>query len=226
MRNIQNKSSTGHYIFAAVLCCVTVFVGVVSVPEASHAIRNDFGNQSINGRTQNVYQSSQTQGPSVRPVSTSNSRNNTSAVGHGRSDDDNGSSCRASYVSCTGSPSALCGDVNTGTRNVCGGSCSAPPFPDTQCRNKPLGEPALVITPVIVRIGNTVDITWDTGTNHPTNCSLTGSGIPSGFTVTTRTGTVETEAVTGPHRYTLSCGVPSQANSSVDLRVLPVIFES
>jgi len=32
--------------------------------------------------------------------------------------------------------------------------------------------------------------------------------------------------VTGPHRYTLSCGPSADANRFKDLRVLPAIYES
>jgi len=134
--------------------------------------------------------------------------------------------CVPVITSCQGPASQLCGDTNTGTRNSCAGGCNAAAFSDTLCQDNTLDSQSLTLDPELVRTGNTTEITWDLGENHFSNCTLTGSSLPPGFTITTQTGSVETLAVTGPHRYTLSCGSSPEANQSVDLRVLPTIFES
>ncbi|MFT5849210.1 MAG: hypothetical protein ACI9H6_000010 [Patiriisocius sp.] len=134
--------------------------------------------------------------------------------------------CVPRQVSCTGIPSALCGDTYPGTRQTCGGSCSALEFPDTECRDKPLPGNALTIIPDIVRVDGSVVIGWDTGTNHQTNCTLEGAGLPAGFTIGSRTGSVTIDPVTGPHRYTLTCGPSADATETEVVRIVPIQFET
>jgi hypothetical protein len=136
--------------------------------------------------------------------------------------------CISVQLSCTGSPSALCGDTYVGTQDSCGGSCSASAFPDTECRDKPLPANALSYSPELIRIADTAEaeITWNTGTNHQNNCTLTGSGLPSGFAPGSLTGFVIAEPIKGPHQYILSCGPSDHSSKSVNLKVLPEMYES
>jgi hypothetical protein len=136
--------------------------------------------------------------------------------------------CIPVQVSCRGSASALCGDTYGGARNSCGGPCSALPFPDTECRDKPLPADALSYSPELIRISDTAEaeITWNTGTNHQNNCTLKGSGLPPGFAPGSLTGSVTAEPIKGPHQYTLSCGPSDHSSKSVKLKVLPEMYES
>jgi hypothetical protein len=97
---------------------------------------------------------------------------------------------------------------------------------DGRCLGIPAGPLTITLNPSLVRKGNTTVISWDTGVHPATNCTITGSSLPDGFTLTTQTGSVETLPITGPHRYTLSCGPSPEANQFVDVRVLPTIYES
>lgn len=142
-------------------------------------------------------------------------------------------------ISCSGSCSATPPSDYTGSCSVssnycgqpgggdlrCDGTCvnTTPPPPDTNCNNFTLGDDALNIAPPLVRKGADVVISWDLGLNFPTNCTLEGPNL-GGFTFgpNDQTGSV-TVTVTGPHRYTLTCGTES---ISKDVRILPELYET
>lgn len=136
-------------------------------------------------------------------------------------------SCDINYPSCT-SGSNYCGMTTSG--NFACGSCvdesgnSLTPPADIDCNNLALPDNALVITPPLVRSGDSIDISWNLGLNYPTNCTLEGPGINVVFTgPSDATGTINDVVVTGPHRYTLSCGTQQRTE---DLKLLPNIEES
>lgn len=134
---------------------------------------------------------------------------------------------------CTSGPN-YCGMTASGNEHCSGdGRCSVSTPADNLCIGRPLPEDAITINPTIVRVGDDANddivITWNTGENFPTNCTLTGPGLPSGFAITTTTGSVTVEDITGQREYQISCGVDASGNPARDsetVRVLPALFES
>lgn len=148
-------------------------------------------------------------------------------------------------ISCTSS-SNMCGQTNSGT-NSCG-VCSVTAPLDSACVGIPLDDPdSLLITPELVREGDEITINWDLKTNYPPNCTITGPMQPANVISNTSNGTFSAGntvftfsgdpgvvpyadstgtmviRVTGPHRYTLSCGgTPVES----DVRVIPTLYES
>ncbi len=123
----------------------------------------------------------------------------------------------------------ICGMTSTGNLHCTNGSCNAGPTPsDSLCTSQPLGPGSVVINPTVVRIGETVTISWDTGTNYPPLCTITGTDIGGPgintytFAANEQTGS-RTVTVSGPHQYTLTCGTVSATET---VMVLPTLYES
>lgn len=118
--------------------------------------------------------------------------------------------------------------TNTGQTHCTNGSCNATRPADNLCTNQPLGPGAVTISPTVVRVGDTVTVSWDVGTNYPPNCTITGPRIggPTTNTYTLaaneRTGS-RTITVQGPHQYTVTCGTATASESVI---VLPNLYES
>ncbi len=129
--------------------------------------------------------------------------------------------------SCT-SAANICGMTNTGQSHCTNNSCNATKPADNLCTNQPLGPGAVSISPTVVRVGDTVTVSWDVGTNYPPNCTITGPRIggPTTNTYTLlaneRTGS-RTITVQGPHQYTVTCGTATATESVI---VLPNLYES
>ncbi len=130
-------------------------------------------------------------------------------------------------ASCTSSAN-MCGMRNTGNQHCTNNNCNATTPADSLCTGLPLGPGSIVINPTVVRVGDPVTITWNTGTNYPPGCTITGQGI-GGPSVNTYTFGVNEQigsrqiTVRGPHQYTITCGASSVTET---LMVLPTLYES
>lgn len=121
-------------------------------------------------------------------------------------------------------PENYCGMTGSGQER-CDGTCTSSVAPDNSlCTGLPLPDDALTLDPEIVRIGDTVTLSWDLGMNWPPECTLTGKGVSPTFTgAGDATGSISDIVVEGPHRYVLTCG---DSEATVDVKVLPEIFDS
>lgn len=91
--------------------------------------------------------------------------------------------------------------------------------------NTPFVEPSMVFSKNIVRLGDPITITWDTGSHNPTidgSCTLTG---PGGYllNIPSQTGQTPAIEINGQSTFTLSC---SSGNVTRTVSVIASGFES
>ncbi|MAZ56763.1 hypothetical protein CL653_03155 [bacterium] len=111
---------------------------------------------------------------------------------------------------CPYTPGETCGGTDAcgnPAMGVVGGNCECEIPIDAldDCGVAALGDPPIVITPPIVRRGDTINIAWDVGANPVEGCALTGPGIGTfdleGYE---STDSIDTTA-TDPHVFVLTC---------------------